>query len=98
MAQEKLCILFFQPFTSTTYLLFCFLLTRELRGLASAHAWFIQQGGWSWDHHHVLPEVSVALKSQRTERSYLSYLSLSSSPLVLKGSFVNEMEHGDNFI
>ena len=69
MAQEKLCILLFQPFTSTVYLLFCFLLSRELRGLASARALFFQQGGWSWDHHHVLTEVNVALKSQGIESS-----------------------------
>lgn len=64
MAQEKLCILLFQPFTPTIHLPFCFLLPGKLWGLSSAHGWFIQQRGWSWDHHHILTEVNVALKSQ----------------------------------
>lgn len=92
MAQGRLCILLFQPFT--IYLLFCFLLSRELWSLPSACAWFIQQGGWSWDHHRILTEVSVALRSQETEGNIMPV----SSPLVLEGSLVNEMEYRDNLI
>lgn len=48
----------------TIHLLFCVWLPGKMEGLSSAWGWFIQQRGWSCDHHPVLTEVYVALKSQ----------------------------------